>query len=189
MGGADVFSIIALIIVISISCRRQTRRCSGVCGETEGGWLISHPVFVIDSLFAFTALLVPLFAPLLMQGRAQTLNSSSFWDLLYTEQYREDGAFGADDLNACAYAAPVYRNNIPDVHVFCFRTPDYGISRKGLRFIPFKELHHRTRWSIQKKKDRWQQCCCINKYLHTCALSGCTFQIDTFLRNYIKKCT
>ncbi len=100
MGGAGVISIIALIIVISISSRRQTRRSSPVCRERGRGWLISHRVFIIGSLLAFTALLVPLFAPLVMQRLAETLNSSSFWDLLHRAQYWADMTFVADNSNA-----------------------------------------------------------------------------------------
>lgn len=92
MGGAGVFSIIALIIVISISRRRQTCCCFQVCRETGRNWQISHPVFVLDSLLVFTALLVSV-SPLVMQELAETLNSSSFWDLLFTEQYWEDRTF------------------------------------------------------------------------------------------------
>lgn len=84
MGGAGVISIIALIIVISISSRRQTHCCSPVCRETGRDRVISRWVFIIDSLLAFIALLVPVFAPLVMQWLAETLNADAF-ETYYTQ--------------------------------------------------------------------------------------------------------
>lgn len=72
---------------------------SGLRGERGKGWQISHPIFVLDSLLAFTALLVSV-SPLVMQALTKTLNCSSFWDLLCTEQYWDDKTFEADYVNA-----------------------------------------------------------------------------------------